>query len=143
MTTVVFLAHVFMPTTQDLLPELKAACDDLLWRSETDSPFEVAVLPSEQPLASIDQLLSRYPDNTPVDIVSLDDFFGQSTVERAWFDSRELALVERYRNLRDLLETTLENLQVYRIGTVEIDVYLLGKTEDDQIIGVKTKVVET
>ncbi|MBE9067133.1 nuclease, partial [Leptolyngbya cf. ectocarpi LEGE 11479] len=67
----------------------------------------------------------------------------QATVARAWFDSRELILVERYRNLRDLLETTLEDLQVYRIGTVEIDVYLLGKTEDDQIIGVKTTIVET
>lgn len=133
-----------MPTTHDLLPELKAACKDLRWRSETDCPFEVVVLPLAQ-TPTADRLLSygRYPDNTPVATVSLDDFFGQATVARAWFDSRELALVERYRNLRDLLETTLENLQVYRIGSVEIDVYLLGTTEDDQIIGVKTKIVET
>lgn len=132
-----------MPTTQDLLPELKAACDNLLWRSETDYPFEVAVLPGEHQRPSVDSLLSAYPAHTPVSVVSLDDFFGQATVERAWFDSRELTLVERYRNLRDLLETTLENLQVYRIGSVEMDVYLLGNTEDDQVIGVKTKVVET
>ncbi|NEQ51779.1 MAG: nuclease [Leptolyngbya sp. SIO3F4] len=132
-----------MPTIQDLLPELETACDKLLWRSETDSPFEVAILAAEQQLFSLDSLLKNYPDNTPVNVISLDDFFGQSTVERAWFDSRELSLVQRYRNLRDLLETTLENLQVYRIGSVEIDVYLLGKTEDDQIIGVKTKIVET
>ncbi|MEA5466338.1 nuclease A inhibitor family protein [Leptothoe sp. PORK10 BA2] len=132
-----------MPTIQDLLPELEAACDQLLWRSEADYPFEVAILPSDQQPPSVDGLLGSYPDNTPVAIVSLDDFFGQSTVERSWFDSRELTLVERYRNLRDLLETTLENLQVYRIGTVEVDVYLLGQTEDDQVIGVKTKIVET
>ncbi|MBT9317882.1 nuclease A inhibitor family protein [Leptothoe spongobia] len=132
-----------MPITQDLLPELEAACDNLLWRSETDYPFEVAVLPVDQQIASVDSLINSYPDNTPVAIVSLDDFFGQSIVERAWFDSRELRLVERYRNLRDLLETTLENLQVYRIGSVEMDVYLLGKTEDNQVVGVKTKIVET
>ncbi|MEM7795079.1 MAG: nuclease A inhibitor family protein [Cyanobacteria bacterium P01_C01_bin.118] len=129
-----------MPKTQDLLPELKAACNELLWRSETDCPFEVAVLPEgQQPSV----LLSNYPANTPLAVVSLDDFFGQSTVERSWFDSRELTLVERYRNLRDLIETTLEDPQVYRIGSVEMDVYLLGTTEDNQIIGVKTKVVET
>ena len=29
------------------------------------------------------------------------------------------------------------------MGTVEIDVYLLGTTEDNQVIGVKTKIVET
>lgn len=132
-----------MPTTQDLIPELEAACEGLLWRSETDCPFEVAVLSTHDQLPSIDRLLKNYPDDTPVATVSLDDFFGQATLERAWFDSRELTLVKRYRNLRDLLETTLENLQVYRIGNVEMDVYLIGETEDEQLIGVKTKVVET
>lgn len=133
-----------MPTTQDLIPELEAACKDLLWRSEADYSFEVATLPiTKQPLSIDRQLLAIYPDNTPVAIISLEQFFAQATVERSWFDSHELTLVQRYRNLRDLLETTLENLQVYRIGSVEIDVYLLGKTEDDRVIGVKTKVVET
>ena len=132
-----------MPTTQDLLPELEAACDNLLWRSETDCPFEVTIVSIERQLSSVDALLSHYPAHTPVSVVSLDDFFGQAMIERAWFDSRELSLVERYRNLHDLLESTLENLQVYRIGSVEIDVYLLGKTEDNQVIGVKTKIVET
>jgi len=133
-----------MPTTQNLIPELEAACKDLLWRSEADYPFEVATLPiTKQPLSIGRQLLAIYPDNTPVAIISLETFFAQAVVERSWFDSRELTLVQRYRNLRDLLETTLENPQVYRIGSVEIDVYLLGKTEDDQVIGVKTKVVET
>lgn len=132
-----------MPTTQDLLPELEAACDNLLWRSETDYPFEVTVLPAERSLSSTEWLLKGYPTDTPVNIGSLDDFFGKATIERAWFDSRELNLVRRYKNLRDLLETTLENLKVYRIGDVEIDVYLLGDTEDDQVVGVKTKVVET
>ena len=132
-----------MPTTQDLLPELKAACEDLLWRSETDSPFEVVVFPSDQQPFRVAQLFNRYPEGTPINIVSLDDFFSQATVERAWFDSRELAMVKRYQNLRDLLETTLENLTIYRIGHVEIDVYLIGKTEDEQVLGVKTKIVET
>lgn len=133
-----------MPTTQDLIPELEAACKDLLWRSESDYPFEVAALPMTKQSLSIDrQLLAIYPDNTPVAITSLEKFFAQAIVERSWFDSHELTLVRRYRNLRDLLETTLENLQVYRIGSVEIDVYLLGNTEDEQVIGVKTKVVET
>ena len=132
-----------MPTTQDLLPELKAACEDLLWRSETDSPFEVVVFPAAQQPFRVAQLFNHYPEGTPVNIVSLDDFFSQATVERAWFDSRELARVKRYQNLRDLLETTLENLTIYRIGRVEIDVYLIGKTEDEQVLGVKTKIVET
>ena len=134
-----------MPTSQDLLPELESACENLLWRSEADYPFEVVVLLLDQQSFTVKTLLDNgdYPDNTPVTVVSLDDFFKQALVERAWFDSRELKRVERYRNLRDLLETTLENLQVYRIGTVDIDVYLLGGTEDNQMMGVKTQTVET
>ncbi|MEM9805380.1 MAG: nuclease A inhibitor family protein [Cyanobacteria bacterium P01_D01_bin.56] len=132
-----------MPTTPDLLPELEAACDKLLWRSETDSPFEVVFLPSGQKSEPIAQLLNQYPADTSVTISSLNDFFAPAMIERAWFDSRELERVQRYRNLRDLLETTLENLQVYRIGETEIDVYMLGVTEDKQVVGVKTKVVET
>ncbi|MEM1241015.1 MAG: nuclease A inhibitor family protein [Cyanobacteria bacterium P01_H01_bin.26] len=134
-----------MPTSQDLLPELETACENLLWRSEADCPFEVVVLPLHQQSLTVKMLLDSgdYPDNTPVTVVSLDDFFKQALIERAWFDSRELKRVERYRNLRDLLETTLENLQVYRLGKVEIDVYILGGTEDDQVIGVKTQAVET
>ncbi|MEM1251406.1 MAG: nuclease A inhibitor family protein [Cyanobacteria bacterium P01_H01_bin.21] len=131
-----------MPTTQDLLPELEAACEDLLWRSETDYPFEVVVLTAKA--HNVQAVIKEdYPGDTPMVLISLDDFFGQSIQERAWFDSRELALVQRYRNLRDLLEATLENLQVYRIGRVEIDVYLVGETEDQQVVGVKTKIVET
>ncbi|MGD1948280.1 MAG: nuclease A inhibitor family protein [Leptolyngbyaceae cyanobacterium] len=131
-----------MPTIQDLLPELEAACEDLLWRSEADYPFEVVVL-----TANAHNLLAAlkegYPGDTPIVPLSLNDFFDQATQERAWFDSRELSLVQRYRNLRDLLEATLENLQVYRIGRVEMDVYLVGETEDKQAVGVKTKIVET
>ena len=134
---------IAMPTAQDLLPALEAACEDLLWRSETDSPFEIAVLPSDHQSPGIDRLLGYYPDNTPVSIVGLDDFFGQATMVQTWFDSRESTLVDRYRHLRELLETTLENVQVYRIGSVEMDVYLIGETEDEQLMGVKTKIVET
>ena len=133
-----------MLIAQDLIPELEAACKDLLWRSEADYPFEVAAVPITKAPPSINmQLLATYPDDTPVAIVSLEKFFAQSIVERSWFDAHELSLVKRYRNLWDLLETILETPQVYRIGSVEIDVYLLGKTEDGQVIGVKTKVVET
>ena len=131
-----------MPTTQDLLPELEAACKDLLWRSEADFPFEVVVLTAKAHTV-LAVLKEGYPDETPMVPTSLDDFFGQATQERAWFDACELSLVQRYRNLRDLLETTLENLQVYRIGRVEMDVYLVGETEDKQVVGIKTKIVET
>ena len=133
-----------MPTAKDLLPELEAACENLLWRSEADYPCEVVVLMDKDQSQEVSAVITKsYPTDTPIATASVESFFCQATLERAWFDSNELSLVQRYRNLRDLLETTLNNLQVYRIGHVEIDVYMVGETEDDQIVGVKTKVVET
>lgn len=129
----------------DRLAELEAACQDLLWRSETDAPFELVVLPvMEQPF-EVSALLANgdYPPDSPVSIVSLDDFFAPVMGDHSWFDAQDLELVEGCRNLRKMLETTLKNLQVYRIGRVEIDVYLLGQTDDKRMAGVKTTVVET
>ncbi len=134
-----------MPTSQDLQAELEAACQGLLWRSETDAPFELVVLPAAEPPLDVGALLANgdYPPDSPVEIVSLDNFFAPVMEDHSWFDAQDSKLVEGCRHLRSLLEATLENLKVYRIGSVEIDVYLLGQTEDKQIVGVKTTVVET
>jgi hypothetical protein len=134
-----------MPTAENLIPQLESACNDLLWRSETDAPFEI--LCWELPGNRLDphDLLYRsgQPLDTPTQVVSLKGFFEPVILDRSWHDSTEQQLVQRYRNLKDLLETALENLQVYRLGEMEVTVYLLGWTEDGKIVGVKTMVVET
>jgi hypothetical protein len=45
--------------------------------------------------------------------------------------------------LHDTLENLLKDISVYRVGTVNIDVYVIGKTADGYFAGVSTKLVET
>lgn len=134
-----------MPTADNVIPQLKQACEGLTWRSEADAPLRVLRwdLPHRQ-LEHHDLLYyGGHALDAPVAEVSPSAFFDKVTVERAWFDSHEKALVQRYRSLQELLELTLEDLKVYRIGEVEVDVYVMGWTEDDYLVGVATTLVET
>ncbi len=54
-----------------------------------------------------------------------------------------MAECKRYQRLVKLLQTHLTDLKVYRLGEVEIDVYVLGKTESGAIAGLATISVET
>ncbi|MEM9908347.1 MAG: nuclease A inhibitor family protein, partial [Cyanobacteria bacterium P01_D01_bin.44] len=129
-----------MPTADNVIPQLKAACEGLMWRSEADYPLNVICWELPERHLDYHDLLyySGHAVDTQVAAVSLDSFFGKVTVERAWFDSQEKALVQRYRSLRELLELTLQDLKVYRMGEVEVDVCVLGWTEDHCLVGVAT-----
>jgi hypothetical protein len=133
------------PAAATLLPDLQTACADLWWRSETDAPFEVICDPALQPPLEPQDLLqlSDYPEDTPIQTSNLEAFFGPATVDQDGCDATEKALVERYRHLQQLLTDTLEAPQVYRLGEVEVEIYILGYTGDGQVMGVKTLVVET
>ena len=129
-----------------LVDKLKAASDNLLFMSEADYPFEVILWEvQEQELLTKEtvlQLAAQAPD-TPVEVVPLDDFFQNATQEQDWYEPEEKETAQRYRQLVETLKTNLSDIQVYRLGTTEIDVYILGKTPEPTVVGLQTKVVET
>ena len=111
--------------------------------SESDYSFEVFQWETLEPTAeTVIQQTSHAPD-TPVEVVSLDEFFQNATQEEDWHNEEEKETVKRYQALVETLKTNLADLQVYRLGTVEIDVYIVGKTPSGDLAGLSTKVVET
>jgi hypothetical protein len=60
-----------------------------------------------------------------------------------WFDEEEKAKAAQFQKLKEVIEATLNDRQVFRVGQTEIDVYLLGKPKEGPRVGLKTKVVET
>lgn len=124
---------------------LQNATQNLLWISESDAPFEVVMW--EQ---SIDQLSDRtllqltdHPETTRVEAVAFDQFFAVPTQIQDWQSEEEAAIVHQYQQLVDLLKQHLHNLRVYRVGEVELDIYILGATESGHVAGLATKAVET
>lgn len=127
-----------------LLRRLSAAADGLLYPSETDAPFVPFAWETMRDF-SIDKLLlaTRHNRNTPVDGMELDDFFAPVEHVEEWFDDNERETAERFALLHDTLDEVLTDVSVYRVGTVDISVYIIGKTADGYFAGVSTKIVET
>ncbi|MCS6807648.1 MAG: nuclease A inhibitor family protein [Bacteroidota bacterium] len=128
----------------ELLEHLRLASEDLLYPSETDAPFVPFAWQAMRDF-SIDKLLiaTRHDRNTPVEGTELEDFFAPLTRIHEWFDDSERATAERFQNLVETLRAYLSDIAVYRIGTVDIDIYIIGKTADGYFAGLSTKAVET
>jgi Nuclease A inhibitor-like protein len=127
-----------------LLNQLQQACEGLLWLSESDYPWEtiywdhISDLTSETLLQQINRELS-----TRIEIIALEEFFAQATQKQDWHEAVEIEEVERYQNLVQILQENLQDIKAYEVGEVEIDVYVLGKTNSNTIAGLKTKVIAT
>jgi hypothetical protein len=72
----------------------------------------------------------------------LSDFFRSATEEQDWFGPEEKASAAQFKKLENTIASTLNDVKVYRVGQVEIDVYILGTCGND-CVGLSTKVVET
>lgn len=135
-----------MEPSADLLNQLQAATQGLLWMSESDFPFEVVHWqePTNRPMTENRLLqLTDYPPKTPIDQIDLETFFGTVTQSFSWFGAEEQAQVSQYQHLVELLKQHLKHPIVYRIGSINLDIYILGQTEAGDWVGLKTKAVET
>lgn len=130
----------------ELIDTLKKASDGLLCMSESDYPFEVFLWEamSKEALTS-EKLLEQtnHSKDTPVEVEDFDYFFEIAAQEQDWHTLKEKETVNKYQNLVKTLKEKLSDVEVYRIGTVNIDVYIIGKTPSGNLAGLLTKVVET
>lgn len=133
--------------------------------SESDYPFEVVLWEppvSTQSVAAVGAdaasstpldsaaivppiFLANVPaaEAAPVQIVEPNEFFRVAVQVQDWHDEAEQAIAQRYRQLLDLLQTKLADLKVYRIGEIEISIYIIGKTSNGTLAGLKTIAIET
>lgn len=130
--------------TDSIANQLKQASKGLLFLSESDAPFEVVRWSAQGELTPAKLLeLTEHPFDAPVEIVSMDEFFDVATAEEAWHDEEEPETAKRFQNLVSLLKQNLSNIQVYRVGSIEIDAYIVGVTPSGNWMGLSTQLVET
>lgn len=130
--------------TDSIAHQLKQASKGLLFLSESEAPFEVIHWPAQGELTPAKLLqLTNHPPDAPVEMRTVDDFFAIATQEEDWHDEEERETVKRFQNLVSILKQNLSQLQVYRVGSIEIDVYIIGVTDGGGLLGLSTKLVET
>ncbi len=134
-----------MGTGDGLVSDLRQAVAGLLYRSESDAPFAVFSWPDcADPLSPVEVLAhTGHALGTPVTQQSLEAFFAGLTREKDWYGEEERATARRYRDLRALLARRLPDATVFRVGRVQIEIYVVGHTADGACVGLHTTAVET
>jgi hypothetical protein len=132
-------------TIAQLETELKQPINGLLMMSESDEPFEFFY--DEQHTGNelneeTVRKLAGMPAQYPLEVVELDYFFRNMTAAAEPGEEAE-ARAARFRKLQNILQELLQDVKAYRIGETRITVYILGRTTQNEIAGLKTVVVET
>lgn len=120
----------------ELIAELKKLANNLLWMSESDYPFQVLLGEDKK------KLLPEDPE-AAIEVICIDDFFAPALRRQNREKEEDLAELKQYQSLIDFLKTNLKDIKVYRIGSIEIDIYIIGKTESGNYAGLLTKAIET
>jgi hypothetical protein len=128
----------------DLIPRLEQAVDGLLFPSESDAPLRVFGWRDTVPF-SPEALRAHagYAETTPIQTTELDSFFHPVTTPQTWYGEAEQERLRRFTALLALLKAELSDITVYKVGTVAIDVYVVGRAACGTYLGVTTKVIET
>ncbi len=129
-------------STEEIIDRLQQVIGDLPWVSEADYPFQI-VNWSDREIDEITSSLFADRVDEDIQIISLDDFLIPALKVENWYETDELATVDRYKLLSETITSNLTELKVFRLGAIEIDVYILGKTPNGDVIGLKTTIVET
>lgn len=102
--------------------------------SESDYPFTVFVWPHQAlPAVTPARLLelSGHPSDLEVSVNTLTHLLRNVAEPQDWHDAAQRALVARFQMLKVALEEHLSDLAVYRVGAVQVQVYIVGRNGDD------------
>jgi hypothetical protein len=133
-----------MKNDEEVCGELREATRGLLFMSESDYPFEVVRWEGVEEMSP--EYLRRIAGvdaASPVAERTVADFFRVAAGEQEWKGAAELASAKKYQSLVRLLEENLKDVRVYRLGTVNICVYVVGTSDEGNRLGVSTRIVET
>lgn len=128
----------------DFLEKLTQSVKDLWYMSETDA--EVKVFSGEKADSVTKDSLAQQlnlSEETNIEERDFAEFFKNLTEIQDWYGDEEKATAEKFSTVRRLLEENLRNLTVFKVGQIEIEIYVIGLDEQNVLTGIKTEAVET
>ncbi|HSM84187.1 MAG TPA: nuclease A inhibitor family protein [Nodosilinea sp.] len=124
------------------LSALEGALGGLWYPSETDALLSLVIYadPMPSPEAVGEKLRAGAEQLT---ILPAAAFFRPVLHNPYWASEQGGHLAQKFANLRDVLDTHLEDLHTYRVGEGNVTLYLLGRHATGCYVGVCTHAVET
>jgi hypothetical protein len=131
-----------MRSDEEILSELARAAEGLLYMSESDYPLETVRLegPDEPTDERLRELAGKGAD-ARVEVRRLEEFFGRGGAELP--PGGGVARPASFHQLVRVMRESLTDIKVYRVGEINIPVYILGRSRSGHWLGLSTRVVET
>ena len=132
------------PQTNPFVEKVKKIVKDLYYISETDAeilPFEGRK--AEAVTKDVILLQTNNQPDTPIEERNFAEIFARLTAMQDWFGDEEKATAEKFAALQKLLEENLTNIKVFKVGSIQIDIYFVGLDTEGNLTGIQTKAVET
>jgi hypothetical protein len=134
-----------MKSDEQILSELTRAAEGLWYMSESDYPLEPMRLGgTDEPGPERLRELAGMSADARVETRSLEEFFRDgAAVQMPRAGTHEGARATSFQNVVRTLRENLTDIRVYRIGEINIPVYILGRSGSGNWLGLTTRVVET
>ncbi|TAF66953.1 MAG: hypothetical protein EAZ55_04605 [Cytophagales bacterium] len=124
-----------------LQTNITAIIKDLLFPSESDEPIHLFA--KEQKLETTLQQLKQENTEAKISNKNWEDFFAPLILEEDWHEEEEKKIVQQFKELKQTLESQLQNCQIWLIGETQINAYLLGETTEGYTLGCQTLLIQT
>ena len=129
---------------KSLADRIKKTIRGLYYTSETDAEITPFVgEKAEDVTAAVLLMQAKLPPDSPVEERDFNEFFSYLTGIQDWFGDEERKTARKFSDLRDLLQKELTDLKVFKVGKIELDVYVVGLDTQSVLTGIQTKAVET
>jgi hypothetical protein len=131
--------------SETAIAAVKRGCEGLLYMSESDAPFRTFVwegIGNSLPPEKLVELTKHKPGDM-IEEVPVDRFFKKMIAQAEVQGEGAIETCEKLRELQKVLDEHLSEVKVFRIGRIQIDIYIVGKTDGGQWAGLKTAAVET
>lgn len=133
-----------LSTTKDLHQQITEAVAGLAFMSETDAEVK-AFTGQETDSVTLETLLHQLGIVKALKIEEKDftEFFEPLIKIQDWFGEDERKMTEKFVELKNLLQQNLISKKVFRLGKIDIDVFVVGLDKDNILRGIQTRTVET
>lgn len=122
---------------------LLKASEGLLYTSESDYPFTYFSFSNTSKLPTPQRFLQLINQTgQPIEQLSFNDLFNRLTRIEPGMDEQQIKAAKRYRVLEKVFRATFKDLTVYRVGTIQIQVYITG-INTCGVSGLQTISIET
>ena len=146
-----YLCFIYQSYFMQSILDLQNLTSGLFFISESDAPWTTTVLDVTLPLEPQLRALSTKttdattdaPADAPIETREWATFLANAATVQDWMSADDRATVARYQALKKYVDERFTETKVYRIGRIEIDVFVVGHDTDCNLIALATKTVET